>query len=79
MRDIDYQQVFYLKNSKNTSLSSLADINLGPSVHKGFYRVYNDMKNSILSKIEELNPDKTKNIIITGHSLGSGCFNNIIS
>jgi hypothetical protein len=72
MRDIDYQQVFYLKNSKNTSLSSLADINLGPSVHKGFYRVYNDMKNSILSKIEELNPDKTKNIIITGHSLGSG-------
>ena len=69
--DIDYQQVFYLKNN-NTSLSSLADINLGPSVHKGFYTVYNGIKNSILSKIEELNPDKTKNIIITGHSLGSG-------
>lgn len=70
--DFDYKQVYFLKNANYSSNGSLNDINLAPSVHKGFYDLYNNIRDQILITLTKLDPNKTKNIIITGHSLGSG-------
>jgi triacylglycerol lipase len=70
--DFEYEQVYFLKD-KNTGLKeTLNDSNLVPTVHKGFYDLYNIIRDKIISTLAKLDPDKTKNIIITGHSLGSG-------
>lgn len=70
--DFDYEQVYFLKDANNGLKESLDDINLAPSVHKGFYDLYNIIRDQILLTLKKLDPNKTKNIIITGHSLGSG-------
>jgi triacylglycerol lipase len=49
------QTPFPIDNSKN------------PLVHQGFFNVYNAVKDGILDNI----PGNTRNIIVTGHSLGS--------
>lgn len=70
--DFSYKQVYFLKDISSDLNKSLNDINLNPSVHKGFYDLYNNMRNEIILTLTKLDPDKSKNIIITGHSLGSG-------
>ena len=70
--DFSYKQVYFLKGVNNSLNKSLNDINLNPSVHEGFYDLYNNMRNEIILTLTKLDPNKSKNIIITGHSLGSG-------
>jgi len=72
LKDLSYTQNFYIESKKNNnSQSSLSDINIAASVHSGFYNIYSQIKQPIIDKINELDPTKTKKIVITGHSLGS--------
>ncbi len=87
LSDATYQQNSYIesKESTNSQISvnyrvakkntngqtALSYIELPASIHKGFYTIYNKMKTPLLDKLAELDPTKTKNIVISGHSLGS--------
>jgi hypothetical protein len=41
------------------------------NVHKGFVDIYTNFRNDLLSTIQQINPDKNKLIIISGHSIGA--------
>jgi hypothetical protein len=70
--NLSYQQKQYNPSSLiTTSQSSLSFIGGGSSVHNGFYTIYNKIRKDIIDKISELNPNKDKNIVISGHSLGA--------
>jgi len=87
VNDASYQQNAYVesKQSTNTQISvnyrvarkntnsqtGLSYIELPASIHKGFYTIYNKMKTTLIDKLTQLDPTKTKNIVISGHSLGS--------
>jgi triacylglycerol lipase len=70
-KNINVEQSFFLLHQDIKNNNALQDIDLAPSVHKGFYEIYNKIKSEIFSVLNNLNPSKNKNIIITGHSLGS--------
>jgi hypothetical protein len=42
-----------------------------PSVHQGFVDVYMNFRDQLLSTIKQIDPDNTKTIMVTGHSLGA--------
>ena len=87
VNDATYQQNAYVesKQSTNSQISvnyrvarkntngqtGLSYIELPASIHKGFYTIYNKMKTTLIDKLSQLDPTKTKNIVIAGHSLGS--------
>jgi predicted lipase len=73
LTDFNNNQSFYtLQNSEKSKNLGLSDIDLAPSVHSGFYNVYTHIREQILDTIKLINKDKKKNIIVCGHSLGSG-------
>jgi triacylglycerol lipase len=41
------------------------------NVHKGFVDIYTNFRNDLLSTIQQINTDKKKLIIISGHSIGA--------
>lgn len=73
LKDIDFSQI-ESNNNSNINLKhqqvSLYDNN-DIKIHQGFNQIYSDIKDNLLDKLSKINPDKNKNIIISGHSLGS--------
>lgn len=73
MQDFEYQQEAFLdnKSSHQVKLDFLEVANSArPSVHKGFIDVYTNFRQDLLNTLEKIDPDKTKTIIVSGHSLG---------
>ena len=87
VNDATYQQNAYIESKQTTNSqisvnyrvarkntngqTGLSYIELPASIHKGFYTIYNKIKTTLIDKLAELDPNKTKNIVIAGHSLGS--------
>lgn len=60
-----------VKQTKLTFLHTINNNNSTPSVHQGFVQAYENFREDILNTLSNLDPDKKKTIIVTGHSLGA--------
>lgn len=72
MQDFTYgQEVFPSKlvNKKQVQLNFLRDVSVPPNVHMGFLEVYENLRDDLITKLQEIKP---KEIIVSGHSLGAG-------
>lgn len=72
MQDFTYgQEVFPSKvvNKKQVQLNFLQDVSTPPKVHMGFLEVYENLRDELITKLQEIKP---RQIIVSGHSLGAG-------
>jgi len=73
-QDYEYKQEDFLDSdsSVQVKLGFLADANgEKPSVHQGFLEAYTNFREDLLNTVEKIDPDKSKTIIVCGHSLGA--------
>jgi triacylglycerol lipase len=70
-QDFSYQQenMFKTAKHKQIQLDILQNTSKKANVHQGFINVYMKFRDELLSTLKKL--DKTKNVIISGHSLGA--------
>jgi triacylglycerol lipase len=76
VQDFTSQQEAFLDSKSATQvklqfLTTTTD-GLSPSVHKGFVDAYTNFRKDLLDTLEKIDTDKSKTIIVTGHSLGAG-------
>lgn len=73
IQDFNYNQDVFQKHDKIKQEKAMFLRNTGtgvfPHVHSGFLSVYNKFRESLLSKLEILNPTQ---VLLCGHSLGAG-------
>lgn len=67
---IDEQFFFNDKKSTLDKLKLLMDKDDNPMIHKGFVEIYMNIRKDIFDTLKIINPNKNKNIIISGHSIG---------
>lgn len=58
---VEQVELKLMKNAKGDS----------PSIHQGFVNVYMNFRDQLLNSIKKLDPNRTKTIVVTGHSLGA--------
>lgn len=75
-QDFEYQQEKFLdsKSTTQVKLHFLTTTTNGdkPFVHKGFVDAYMNFRKDLLDTLKNINADKSKTIIVSGHSLGAG-------
>ena len=74
-QDLTYQQEVFLdsKSTVQVKLDFLLAANgEQPSVHKGFVDAYINFRQDLLDTLEKIDPEKSKTIIVCGHSIGAG-------
>ena len=71
IQDFNYNQDVFQKNEKVKQQRAmfLRNTEVFPHVHNGFLNVYNNFREKLVSKLQELNPTQ---ILLSGHSLGAG-------
>lgn len=70
-QDTDFKQdpMFQPKQIKNF-LKGLNQES-SPSIHQGFVEVYMNFRDDLYKALEQYNPTKTTNLVVSGHSLGA--------
>lgn len=70
-QNLKMQQEAYKSSSDQTEFKIGNNSNEPPLIHKGFMEIYNNIRKEILDTLEKTNNDKSRVIVVSGHSLGA--------